>query len=74
MRDRFGLDCKSDAIPSFQPKLRLAVLAARFDSELTVQKSEMCRFSGLLEEYGPALDDHIDLYNRVSVGATVIVK
>jgi hypothetical protein len=30
------------------------VLPARFQSELTLQKSEICRLSGLLEEYGPA--------------------
>src|SRR5258705_8986297 len=30
------------------------VLAARFQSELTLQKSEICRLSGLLGEYGPA--------------------
>jgi hypothetical protein len=34
------------------------VLAARFQSELTLQKSEIWRLSGLLEEYGPAVDDH----------------
>ena len=32
------------------------VLAARFDSELTLQKSEIWRLSGLLEEYGGAAD------------------
>ena len=30
------------------------VLAARFQSALTLQKSEIWRLSGLLEEYGPA--------------------
>jgi hypothetical protein len=30
------------------------VLPARFQSELTLHKSEICRLSGLLEEYGPA--------------------
>lgn len=30
------------------------VLPARFLSELTLHKSEICRLSGLLEEYGPA--------------------
>ena len=30
------------------------VLRPRFQSELTVRKSEICRLSGLLEEYGPA--------------------
>jgi hypothetical protein len=34
------------------------VLAARFQSELTLQKSEIWRLSGLQEEYGPAVDDH----------------
>src|ERR1700694_5458939 len=34
------------------------VLAVRFQSELTLQKSEIWRLSGLLEEYGPAVDDH----------------
>ena len=34
------------------------VLAARFQSALTLQKSEIWRLSGLLEEYGPAVDDH----------------
>ena len=33
------------------------VLAARFQSELTLQKSEIWRLSGLLEEYGSAADD-----------------
>jgi hypothetical protein len=33
------------------------VLAARFQSELTLQQSEIWRLSGLLEEYGPAVDD-----------------
>src|ERR1700736_1837254 len=32
------------------------VLAARFDSELTLQKSEIWRLSGLLEEYGGVAD------------------
>ena len=30
------------------------VLPAQFQSELTLNKSEICRLSGLLEEYGPA--------------------
>src|SRR6266849_1019999 len=38
------------------------VLAARFDSELTLQKSEIWRLSGLLEEYGGAADD--DFYRE----------
>jgi len=33
------------------------VLAARFQSELTLQNSEIWRLSGLLEEYGSAADD-----------------
>jgi hypothetical protein len=37
-------------------------LAARFDSELTLQKTEIWRLSGLLEEYGGAADD--DLYRE----------
>jgi len=38
------------------------VLAARFDSELTLQKSEIWRLSGLLEEYGGAAHD--DFYRE----------
>ena len=38
------------------------VLAARFQSELTFQKSEIWRLSGLLEEYGGAADD--DFYRE----------
>jgi hypothetical protein len=38
------------------------VLAARFQSELTLQKSEIWRFSGLLEEYGGAADN--DFYRE----------
>ena len=38
------------------------VLAARFDSELTLQKSEIWRLSGLLEEYGGVADD--DFYRE----------
>jgi hypothetical protein len=38
------------------------VLAARFDSELTLQKSEIWRLSGLLEEYGGAADN--DFYRE----------
>jgi hypothetical protein len=38
------------------------VLAARFDSELTLQKTEIWRLSGLLEEYGGAAAD--DLYRE----------
>ena len=38
------------------------VLAARFQSELTLQKSEIWRLSGLLEEYGGAADD--DFYRE----------
>ncbi len=38
------------------------VLAARFDAELTLQKSEIWRLSGLLEEYGGAADD--DFYRE----------
>jgi hypothetical protein len=38
------------------------VLAARFDSELTLQKTEIWRLSGLLEEYGGAADD--DFYRE----------
>jgi hypothetical protein len=38
------------------------VLAARFESELTLQKSEIWRLSGLLEEYGGAADD--DFYRE----------
>jgi len=34
------------------------VLAARFESELNLRISEIWRLSGLLEEYGPAMDDH----------------
>ncbi len=35
------------------------VLASRFQSELTLQKSEIWRFSGLLEEYGGAADEDL---------------
>ena len=38
------------------------VLAPRFESELTLQKSEIWRFSGLLEEYGGAADN--DFYRE----------
>src|ERR1017187_379198 len=38
------------------------VLAARFQSELTLKKSEIWRLSGLLEEYGGAADD--DFYRE----------
>ena len=38
------------------------VLTARFDSELTLQKSEIWRLSGLLEEYGGPADD--DFYRE----------
>ncbi len=38
------------------------VLAPRFQSELTLQKSEIWRLSGLLEEYGGAADD--DFYRE----------
>ena len=38
------------------------VLAPRFQSELTLQKSEIWRFSGLLEEYGGAADN--DFYRE----------
>src|ERR1019366_2353767 len=38
------------------------VLAARFQSELTLQKSEIWRLSGLLEEYGGGADD--DFYRE----------
>src|SRR6266404_5571461 len=38
------------------------VLAARFESELTLQKSEIWRLSGLLEEYGGVADD--DFYRE----------
>jgi hypothetical protein len=38
------------------------VLAARFDSELTLQKSEIWRLSGLLEEYGGVADN--DFYRE----------
>ena len=38
------------------------VLAARFQSALTLQKSEIWRLSGLLEEYGGAADD--DFYRE----------
>ena len=37
-------------------------LAARFESELTLQKSEIWRLSGLLEEYGGVADD--DFYRE----------
>src|ERR1700688_737751 len=38
------------------------VLAPRFQSELTLQKSEIWRFSGLLEEYGGTADE--DFYRE----------
>jgi len=38
------------------------VLASRFQSELTLQKSEIWRFSGLLEEYGGTADE--DFYRK----------
>jgi hypothetical protein len=38
------------------------VLAPRFQSELTIQKSEIWRFSGLLEEYGGTADE--DFYRE----------
>jgi hypothetical protein len=38
------------------------VLAARFQSELTLQKSEISWLSGLLEEYGAIADD--DFYRE----------
>jgi hypothetical protein len=38
------------------------VLAPRFQSELTLQKSEIWRLSGLLEEYGGAADN--DFYRE----------
>jgi len=38
------------------------VLSARFQSELTLQKSEIWRLSGLLDEYGGVADD--DLYRE----------
>src|SRR6266481_1380130 len=38
------------------------VLAPRFQSELTLEKSEIWRFSGLLEEYGGAADE--DFYRE----------
>jgi hypothetical protein len=41
-------------VPS--PSFIWGVLAARFQSELTLKKSEIWRFSGLLEEYGGPAD------------------
>jgi hypothetical protein len=38
------------------------VLAPRFESELTLQKSEIWRLSGLLEEYGGVADN--DFYRE----------
>jgi hypothetical protein len=38
------------------------VLAPRFQAELTLQKSEIWRFSGLLEEYGGTADE--DFYRE----------
>jgi hypothetical protein len=45
------------------------VLAPRFQSELILQKSEIWRFSGLLEEYGGAVDE--DFYRKREQNALI---
>jgi hypothetical protein len=51
MNQRFGREWKSSAIRGSEPKFHLGRVGATISGELTLQKSEIWRFSGLLEEY-----------------------